>query len=165
MVQSNNPATGALLESLSTCLINCPPRGLGYSARFVFVVHSISAFLQRQWFFAPTFSKVLGIYQKGINQPRETELKFGDLTPEVQAARLLHCRCLGIISVRRLAAEAGLPVERTELLMCRALSTLIARGYPAEELCETYRVTPEQLSRASMVPVFSGRFEPLAASR
>ena len=99
------------------------------------------------------------------NQPREMELKFGDLTPEVQAARLLHCRSLGIVSVRRLAAEAGLPVERTELLMCRGLSTLIARGYPAEELCETYRVTPEQLSRASMMPVFSGRFEPLAASR
>ena len=92
-------------------------------------------------------------------------MKFGDLTPEVQAARLLHCRCLGIVSVRRLAAEAGLPVERTELLMCRGLSTLIARGYPAEELCETYRVTAEQLSRASMVPVFSGRFEPLPVSR
>ena len=93
------------------------------------------------------------------------ELNFGDLTPEVQAARLLHCRCLGTVSVRRLAAEAGLPVERIELLMCRGLSTLIARGYPAEELCETYRVTPEQLARASIVPVFSGRFEPLAASR
>ena len=92
-------------------------------------------------------------------------MKFGDLSPEAQAARLLHCRHLGIISVRRLAEGAGLPVERTELLMCRGLSTLIARGYPAEELCETYRVTPEQLSRASMVPVFSGRFEPLAASR
>ena len=77
-----------------------------------------------------------GIYRKDSNQPRETELKFGDLTPEVQAARLLHCRYLGIVSVRRLAAEAGLPVERTELLMCRGLSTLIARGYPAEELCE-----------------------------
>jgi hypothetical protein len=114
---------------------------------------------------APTFSKVHGICHKGRNQPRETELKFGDLTPEVQAARLLHCRCLGIVSVRRLAAEAGLPVERTELLMCRGLSTLIARGYPAEELCETYRVTPAQLARASMVPVFSERFEPLAASR
>src|SRR5215813_2294224 len=92
------------------------------------------------------------------------ELKFGDLSPEAQAARLLHCRYLGIISVRRLAAEAGLPIERTELLMCRGLSTLIARGYPAEELCETYRVTPEQLSRAAMVPVFSSIFEPLSRS-
>jgi len=125
----------------------------------------ISAVLLRQCCPAPTFSTVHGTYQKGINQPRETELKFGDLTPEVQAARLLHCRRLGIVSVRRLAAVAGLPVERTELLMCRGLSTLIARGYPAEELCETYRVTPEQLSLASMMPVFSGRFEPLAASR
>ena len=95
----------------------------------------------------------------------DTELKFGDLTPEAQAARLLYCRCLGIISVRRLAMKAGLPVERTELLMCRGLSTLIARGYPAEELCETYRVTPEQLSRAAAVPVFSSMFEPLAAGR
>src|SRR5215471_16399530 len=129
------------------------------------VVRSISTFLQRQCCHAPTFCKVCGIYRKDSNQPRETDLKFGDLTPEVQAARLLHCRYLGIVSVRRLAAEAGLPVERTELLMCRGLSTLIARGYPAEELCETYRVTPEQLSRASIMPVFSGRFEPLDASR
>src|SRR5262249_25114117 len=96
--------------------------------------------------------------------PRDSiELKFGDLSPEAQAARLLHCRHLGIISVRRLAEGAGLPVERTDLLMCRGLSTLIARGYPAEELCETYRVTPEQLSRASIVPVFSSIFEPLCA--
>ena len=49
--------------------------------------------------------------------------------------------------------------------MCRGLSTLIARGYAAEELCETYRVTPEQLARAALVPIFSGRFEPLTASR
>jgi hypothetical protein len=49
--------------------------------------------------------------------------------------------------------------------MCRGLSTLLARGYPAEDLCETYRVTPEQLSRAATVPVFSNTFEPLAASR
>ncbi len=88
-------------------------------------------------------------------------MKFGDLSPEAQAARLLHCRHLGIISVKRLAAEADLPVERIELLMCRGLSTLIARGYPAEELCETYRVTPEQLSRAAMLPGFSSIFEPL----
>jgi hypothetical protein len=93
------------------------------------------------------------------------ELKFGDLSPEAQAARLLHCRCLGIISVRRLAAEAGLPIERADLLMCRGLSTLIARGYPAEELCETYRITPEQLSRAAIVPVFSAAFQPLSAAR
>ena len=123
------------------------------------------AVIARQCCPAPTFSKRHGIYGNSRNHPREAELKFGDLTPEVQAARLLHCRYLGIVSVHRLAAEAGLPVERTELLMCRGLATLIARGYPAEELCETYRVTPEQLSRASMVPVFSGRFEPIAASR
>ena len=91
-----------------------------------------------------------------------TELTFGDLSPEAQAARLLHCRYLGITSVRRLAVEAGLPIERTELLMCRGLSTLVARGYPAEELCEIYRVTPDQLSRAAMVPVFSSVFEPLS---
>src|SRR5690348_959848 len=78
---------------------------------------------------APTVSRVHGIYHTGQKPARETELKFGDLTPEVQAARLLHCRRLGIVSVRRLAAVAGLPVERTELLMCRGLSTLIARGY------------------------------------
>lgn len=94
-----------------------------------------------------------------------TELKFEELSPEVQAARLLHCRSLGIMSVRRLAAEARVPVERAELLMCRGLSTLIARGYPAEELCETYHVTPEQLTRAATVPIFSGAFKPLNLSR
>ena len=91
--------------------------------------------------------------------------KFGDLTAEAQAARLLHRRELGFTSVHLLAEEAGLPFERAELLMCRGLSTLLARGYPAEDLCETYRVTPQQLSRAATVPAFSSTFEPLAASR
>ena len=91
------------------------------------------------------------------------DLKFGDLSPEAQAARLLHCRCLGIISVHRLAAEAGRPVERAELLMCRGLSTLIARGYAAEELCATYHLTPEQLQRVARVPIFSEVFRPLSA--
>ena len=91
--------------------------------------------------------------------------KFAELTAEAQAARLLHRRELGFTSVRLLAAEMGVPVERAELLMCRGLSTLLARGYPAENLCDTYRVTPEQLSRAATVPSFSSMFEPLAASR
>jgi len=91
--------------------------------------------------------------------------KFADLTEEAQAARLLHRRELGFTSVRLLAAEMGLPVERAELLICRGLSTLLARGYPAEDLCETYRVTPEQVSRVATVPAFSSAFEPLAASR
>ncbi|HKD52836.1 MAG TPA: hypothetical protein VKB72_01345 [Steroidobacteraceae bacterium] len=91
--------------------------------------------------------------------------KFANLTAEAQAARLLYYRQRGVISVRLLATVVGLPIERAELLMCRGLSTLISRGYPAEELCEMYRVTPEQLSRVATVPVFSGTFEPLAASR
>ena len=91
--------------------------------------------------------------------------KFGDFTAEAQAARLLHRRELGVTSVRLLAAEMGLPVERAALLMCRGLSTLLARGYPAEDLCETYRVTPEQLSRVATVPAFSRKFEPVGASR
>jgi hypothetical protein len=91
--------------------------------------------------------------------------KFGELTAEAQAARLLHRRELGFTSVRLLAAEMGLPVERAELLMCRGLSTLLARGYPAENLCDTYHVTREQLSRAATMPSFSSMFEPLAASR
>ena len=94
-----------------------------------------------------------------------TSSKFSDLTTEAPAARVLHRRELGFTSVRLLAAETGLPVERTELLICRALSTLLARGYPAEDLCETYRVTPKQLSRVATVPAFSSAFEPLAASR
>ena len=91
--------------------------------------------------------------------------KFGDLTAEAQAARLLHRRELGFISVHLLAQEVGLPVDRAALLMCRGLSTLLARGYAAEDLCQTYRVTPKQLSRAAAVPAFSSTFEPLAASR
>ena len=96
-------------------------------------------------------------------EPKFREL--GELTAEAQAARLLHRRGLGFVSVRRLAAEMGLPAERAELLMCRGLSTLLARGYPAEDLCETYRVTLEQLSWVATVPAFSSTFEPLAASR
>ena len=91
--------------------------------------------------------------------------KFGDLTAEAQAARLLRRRELGFTSVRLLAEEVGLPVERAALLICRGLSTLLARGYPAEDLCDTYRVTPEQLSRAATVPVFSNTFAPVAAPR
>ena len=88
--------------------------------------------------------------------------RFGDLTAEAQAARLLQRRQQGIISVRELAVTTGLAAERVELLICRGLSTLIARGYPAEDLCATYHLTPEQLSRAATVPVFSNTFEPLA---
>jgi len=94
-----------------------------------------------------------------------TSCKLGELTAEALAARLLHRRELGFTSVRRLAAEMGLPLERAELLMCRGLSTLLARGYPAEDLCETYHLTPGQLSRAATTPVFSNAFEPLAAGR
>lgn len=93
-----------------------------------------------------------------------TVSKSADLTAEAQSARLLHRRELGFTSVRLVAAEMGLPVERAELLICRGLSTLLARGYPAEELCETYRVTPEQLSRVATVPAFSSTFTPLAST-
>ena len=55
--------------------------------------------------------------------------------------------------------------EDAELLICRGLSTLLARGYPAEDLCYTYRVTPAQLSRVATVPAFSSTFKLLAASR
>src|SRR5215472_5230679 len=80
-----------------------------------------------------------------------TSHKFGDLTAEAQAARLLHRRELGFTSIGLLAAEMGLSVERAALLMCRGLSTLLARGYPTEHLCNTCRVTPKQLSRAATV--------------
>ena len=86
--------------------------------------------------------------------------KFGDLTAEAQAARLLHLRERGFTTVRLLAAEAGIPVERAELLMCRGLSTLLARGYPAEELCETYQLTKQQLNLAAAAPAFSSTFKP-----
>lgn len=88
--------------------------------------------------------------------------KFRELTAEAQAARLLQWRQDGLTSLRDLAVTTGLAVERVELLMCRGLSTLIARGYPAEELCATYHLTPEQLSRVATLPVFSNIFKPLA---
>ena len=88
--------------------------------------------------------------------------KFRELTAEAQAARLLQCRHEGLTSIRDLAVTTGLAIERIELLMCRGLSTLIARGYPVEELCATYRVTPDQLRRVAFVPVFSNMFRPLA---
>lgn len=90
---------------------------------------------------------------------------FGGLTAEAQAARLLHGRQQGVTSMHHLAAEVGLSVERAELLVCRGLSTLLGRGYAVEELCETYRVTAEQLSRVATVPPFSGMFRPLTISR
>lgn len=89
-------------------------------------------------------------------------LRFRELTAEAQAARLLQWRRERFTSIRDLAVTTGLAVERVELLMCRGLSTLIARGYPAEELCATYNVTPEQLMRVATVPVFSNIFKPLA---
>ena len=88
--------------------------------------------------------------------------KFRELSAEAQAARLLQWRQEGVTSIRDLAVTTGIAVERVELLMCRGLSTLIARGYPAEELCATYHVTPEQLTRVATVPVFSNIFKPLA---
>ena len=51
--------------------------------------------------------------------------KFGDLTAEAQAARLLRYRQRGLTSLRAVAAEMGLPVERAQLLICRGLSTLV----------------------------------------
>jgi hypothetical protein len=100
-----------------------------------------------------------------LSRVATTFSKFADLTAEAQAARLLHRRELGFTSFRLLAAETGLSVERAELLLCRGLSTLLARGYPAEDLCETYRVTRQQLSRVATLPAFSSAFEPIATSR
>ena len=91
--------------------------------------------------------------------------KYTELTAEAQAARLLYCRQHTVTLVRHLAAAMGLPIERAELLMYRGLSTLLARGYPAEELCATYHLTPVQLSQAAIVPAFSSMFEPLPAPR
>ena len=97
----------------------------------------------------------------GSNHIEPMPTKFGDLTAEAQAARLLRRRQRGVTTVSLLEAETGIPAERAELLMCRGLSTLLACGYPAEELCETYHLTQEQLTRAAAAPAFSGTFQPL----
>jgi hypothetical protein len=82
------------------------------------------------------------------------------LSPEEQAAALLFFRERGCTSVRRLAELEALPVAVVETALCRALSTLVARGYPPQWLCETFTLTPEQLERAAKAPVFGPEFEP-----
>lgn len=77
------------------------------------------------------------------------------------AARLLFHREHGFTSAKRLAAASELPLERVELLLCRGLSTLSARGWSAEELCETFTLTPEQFGRAVQAPTFGASFRPL----
>jgi hypothetical protein len=41
------------------------------------------------------------------------------------------------------------------------VSSLLARGYPLEQLCERFTVTPEQLARAARAPPFDEAFQPL----
>lgn len=91
-------------------------------------------------------------------------LPFDQISPEDQAARLLFFREHGFTSVRRLAAAVELPVERVENLMCRALATLL-RGYPPEQLCATFTLTPEQLDRAAKAPAFGQAFRPIGEWR
>jgi hypothetical protein len=83
------------------------------------------------------------------------------LSPEEQAATLLFFRERGCRSVRRLAELEALPVAVVETALCRALSTLVARGYSAEWLCETFTLTSEQLARAQKAPPFGEAFDPL----
>jgi hypothetical protein len=82
------------------------------------------------------------------------------LSPERQAALLLFARERGATSVRRLALAAGLPVPLVEARICSALSTLLARGYSREFLCEKFSVTAEQLERASRAPALGDAFQP-----
>lgn len=84
------------------------------------------------------------------------------MQPEL-AALLLFARERGLTSVKRLAAAANLSVEQAELLICRALATLIRRGYQGAALCELFSVTPEQLSRAAKAPAFGPDFQPIGA--
>jgi hypothetical protein len=82
------------------------------------------------------------------------------LTDEEQAAFLLFRRELGETSVARLARGALLPVAVVEEMLCRALSTLLARGCPAEFLCDTFSLSQAQLARAAKAPPFGPEFEP-----
>jgi hypothetical protein len=47
---------------------------------------------------------------------------------------------------------------------CRAVSTLVSRVYPAEWLCATFTLTPEQLARAAKAPPFDESFRPPSLS-
>ncbi len=82
------------------------------------------------------------------------------VTPEGLAASLLFFRECGCTSERRLAELEELPLALVGTLLCRALSTLVARGYKKEWVCATLTLKPEQLARASLAPPFGPEFQP-----
>jgi hypothetical protein len=94
--------------------------------------------------------------EEALEHPPEPEL----LPDEEQAALLLFRRERGATSVSRLARAAELPVALVEDLLCRAIATLVARGYSHEFLCMNFTLTPEQLDRAAITPPFGSQFEP-----
>ena len=67
------------------------------------------------------------------------------LSPEAQAARLLHAWERGGWTVQGLARAAGLPFALCERLLRRAVATLAARGYSEQWICENFRLTHAQL--------------------
>jgi hypothetical protein len=95
-----------------------------------------------------------------VDQARDLTPESSSSRPEEQAAFLLVCRQCGSTSARRLARAAELSVALVETLLCRALATLVARGYPAGWLCQNFTLTPEQLTRAAKAPPFGPEFEP-----
>jgi hypothetical protein len=83
---------------------------------------------------------------------------FEHLSPEGHAVQILSYREHGHTSVDRLEVALDAPFKPVEGLLCRGLSTLASRRYPVNELCTTYRVTPEQLGRAATTAPFLSGF-------
>ena len=90
--------------------------------------------------------------------------KFGNLTPELKLPDSCTVVTWEWSQFTALQRRWAFPLSALSC-SCAGGWRRCARGYPAEDLCETYHLTPEQLSRAATTPVFSNAFEPLAAGR
>jgi hypothetical protein len=92
----------------------------------------------------------------------EAEYSMARPAPERQASRLLWFRERGYRNIGRLAQLEEMPPKVVEKLLCRAISTLVARSYSREWICETFMLTAEQLAEAVKAPPFGPEFEPIS---
>jgi hypothetical protein len=91
----------------------------------------------------------------------EAAYSMARLAPERQASRLLWFRERGYRNIGRLAQLEELPLQLVEQLLARAISTLVARGYGREWICQTFALTDGQLAAAVEAPPFGAEFEPI----
>ena len=100
--------------------------------------------------------------QKTPPEPHdEAAYSIARLAPERQASRLLWFRERGYRNIGRLAQLEEMPPKVVEKLLCRAISTLVARGYSREWICQSFALTAEQLAAAVEAPPFGAEFEPI----